>query len=183
LITQLAGLVPSFDGLEVLDLGCGEGKNALFLASVGAKVVALDVSERAISNALRLPQSDRVVFDVDDMRTTRWIEKTYDVVVAYGSLHCLQSEADSRMVLGRMHAATKTGGYNVICAFNRRFQDLSAHPGFAPLLLDHEFYVSQYSAWKIPHCSDSDLLETHPHNMMEHRHSLTRILARKAQDV
>ena len=36
LVSRLATIVPSFTGLQVLDAGCGEGKNAIFLAGKGA---------------------------------------------------------------------------------------------------------------------------------------------------
>src|SRR5438105_6681125 len=38
------------EGLRVLDLGCGEGKNAYALAHAGAAVTAVDCSELAIAN-------------------------------------------------------------------------------------------------------------------------------------
>jgi len=44
---------PSLEGHTVLDLGCGEGKNANSFALVGASVDAVDCSEFAISNGKR----------------------------------------------------------------------------------------------------------------------------------
>ena len=182
LLRQLVSSIPSTRGLDVLDLGCGEGKNAFFLANTGARVFAIDISERAIANARRLPSGDNVQFVVGDMKTTRWLDRPYDIVIAYGSLHCLRTEADVLSVLGRIQESTRSNGFNVICAFNDRQQDLAAHPGFSPLLLPHAFYVARYSGWQLLHCSDTDLSEAHPNNGIQHSHSMTRILARKGQD-
>src|SRR4051812_34384630 len=44
---------PSLEGRNVLDLGCGEGKNAYALASAGASVDAVDCSAIAIANGKR----------------------------------------------------------------------------------------------------------------------------------
>ena len=75
--------------------------------------------------------------------------------------------------------ATIPGGFNVVCAFNARHQDLTAHPGFAPVLLPHDEYTALYTHWQLLHSTDSDLSEVHPHNGIRHTHSMTRIIARK----
>ena len=45
----------------VLDVGCGEGKNALFLAQKGFNVHAFDVSEPGIEKLKRLAVKNHVV--------------------------------------------------------------------------------------------------------------------------
>jgi len=47
-------------GLEVLDLGCGTGRHALWLADRGATVTGVDFSERMLAEARRKPGADRV---------------------------------------------------------------------------------------------------------------------------
>ena len=80
---------------------------------------------------------------------------------------------------GILQAATAPGGYNVVCVFNDRQQDLTAHPGFTPTLLRHTDYLGLYSSWELVYASDEDLHEIHPHNGVPHMHSLTRLIARK----
>ena len=101
------------------------------------------------------------------------------MVIAYGLLHCLPSAAEVHDLITRLQNATRQSGYNVICAFNDRHQELHAHPGFSPSLLSHADYLARYASWKMLKESDSDLTERHPHNNLEHTHSMTRILARK----
>ena len=43
--------VPDLSGLEVIDLGCGEGSNTRALARRGARMTGLDVSSRMIAAA------------------------------------------------------------------------------------------------------------------------------------
>jgi hypothetical protein len=69
-----------------------------------------------------------------------------------------------------------------MCAFNSRSQDLRAHPGFRPTLLDHASYERAFCGWNLIESSDRDLVERHPHNDIEHSHSLTRILAQRPSD-
>lgn len=180
-VKLLCKYVPSFIGLRVLDAGCGEGKNAVFLADRGGVVEAVEVSELALQNGRRLwNDSGPVKWSCADIRQLTLPRAHYDIVVAYGLLHCLPSITDARIVLEDLQKATRASGYNVICAFNDRHQELNAHPGFAPSLLAHEEYLRYYAAgWEVLTESDTDLMEQHPHNKIQHTHSMTRILARK----
>jgi malonyl-CoA O-methyltransferase len=47
-------------GLAVLDLGCGTGRHALWLAAAGAMVTAVDFSEGMLAEARRKPGADQV---------------------------------------------------------------------------------------------------------------------------
>lgn len=171
---------PFIEGFSILDVGCGEGKNAVFLAAAGATVEACDVSALAIKNARhQWTEQSGVTWKMDDVRHMKLPEAHFDAVVAYGLFHCLPSGAEIRKTIDRLQAATKYQGFHVICAFNSRRQELHAHPGFTPSLLDHAEYLAAYSSWEVVAQSDSDLTERHPHNDIEHTHSMTRILARK----
>ena len=67
----------------------------------------------------------------------------------------------------------------IVCAFNDREHNLSAHPGFNPLLLKHSDYVDYFVSNTIVFESDENLYETHPHNNIPHMHSMTRLIIRK----
>ena len=170
----------SFTGRRVLDAGCGEGKNAVFFAGFGAKVDAVDVSTIAIKNGQRAwKQETKIRWIVADIRHLQ-LSQEYDVAIAYGLLHCLSDRTEVLTAIASLQAATVRGGYNILCTFNNRHQQLEgAHPGFDPCLLDHREYLSKYSSWEVLLQSDSDLTERHPHNNIEHTHSMTRILAKK----
>jgi len=180
LIKLLSQHLSSFQGIFVLDVGCGEGKNSFYLASKGALVDALDVSEFAIKNArINWPASENINWQIADVRDMTLLDFHYDLAIAYGLLHCLSDTDQIMKTINKLKGATKVGGYNIVCAFNNRSQDLRAHPDFSPCLVGHDFYASFYADWELLECSDSDLTESHPHNMITHTHSMTRILARK----
>jgi SAM-dependent methyltransferase len=167
-------------GLKVLDVGCGEGKNSIYLAEHGATVRAIDVSQYALTNAKQTWREPLpVTWECADVVTLPLPVDAYDIVIAYGLLHCLMSPAAISLTIRKLKSATKVDGYHVLCAFNNRFQDLSAHPGFYPCLIDHCDYLAAYEDWQIISQTDRDLRETHPHNEIIHTHSLTRILARR----
>ncbi len=54
-------------GLAVLDLGCGTGRHALWLAAAGADVTAVDFSEGMLAEARQKPGADAVRFVVHDL--------------------------------------------------------------------------------------------------------------------
>lgn len=182
LVTELADLISDFRGLRVLDVGCGEGKNSIFLANKGAEVTAYDVSSIAIEHAIVTAQNagaESVRFFIGDVREQQHLNGKYDIVVAYGLFHCLKDADEIRHLCRSLQNMTAKGGYFVLCAFNDRAQDLSAHPGFNPTLLAHEEYASLFRSWDLLQIHDRDLFEVHPHNNIPHSHSMTRILAQK----
>jgi len=180
LVRALANTTEILAGKCILDLGCGDGKNAAYLAKLGAHVDAIDISEIAIQRAQtawsNIPGIVWKQRDVVDMHCEK---DSYDVVVAYGMLHCLQSQDIVTDMLKRMQTATRPGGYNVIATFNNRRQELPAHPNLRPCFLSHSYYVNSYKGWDILVASDSDLRETHPNNNIPHTHAMTRISSRK----
>lgn len=165
-------------GLKVLDLGCGEGTNAAWLASLGCQVTAVEISPTALQHAQQLwPDAEVAWINADSTQLAIGLEE-FDLIVAYGLLHCLTSDEIPSLVT-RMQTATRPGGWNVLAVFNDRSQDLSGHPGFYPTLLPHEYYHSLYERWELVTATDLDLHETHPHNNIPHSHSLTRLIARR----
>jgi len=169
---------PLLNGRAVLDLGCGEGKNANAFSLAGASVDAVDCSALAIRNGRRAFSNSTINWitanAADYLRTCR----SYDLVVMYGLLHCLSSANDVAEMIALALRRTVNGGTHFVVAFNDGPHDLSAHPNFRPTLVSHKFYREQYRAQIILSESDSILRETHPHNEIPHFHSITRIIAK-----
>ena len=177
---RLAELTPSVDGLRVLDVGCGEGKNSTFLAERGAWVLAMDVSALALRNAASAwRNANRISWIRGDVRECAFGEKSFDIVIAYGLLHCLASEDELRLVVRRLQSTVAVGGYHVVCAINDRLPIDRAHEGMRPTLVPHEGICGLYANWDLIASSDSDLHEVHPHNLIPHVHSMTRLIARR----
>lgn len=169
-----------FSKSRVVDLGCGEGKNAAFLADLGATVDAIDVSDAALKNAEILwPKNSRITWIKGDVTDLALPRLEYDVAVAYGVAHCLASELEIVRFVNSLARIVRKGGVILFCSFNDRRQEIGlAHPNFQPTLLSHEKYLSMFDFLEIVSASDLDLLESHPHNNIEHVHSLTRIAGR-----
>jgi tellurite methyltransferase len=168
---------PSCEGLTVLDLGCGEGKNAAAFAAAGALVDAVDRSVQGIANGRQaFPHSNIkwiVANAVDYLKTSR----TYDIVVMYGLLHCLPSRGEIAETIDLAIRRTANRGRHFVVAFNDGPHDLTAHPNLHPTLLSHKFYLAQYARHQILDAESALIRETHPNNNIPHFHHITRLTA------
>lgn len=165
---------------RALDAGCGEGKNARALSERNVEVIAIDCSCEALKNAQRwITHNESIHWVRADIGNVNLLDEHFDIVVAYGLLHCLSTREQIKTCISKLGCATKRGGFHVVCTFNSRYQDLSAHPYFNPCLLPHDFYLEQYANWHMLEATDEDLREVHPHNRIPHTHSLTRLIVQK----
>lgn len=177
-VKRVADIYSRKKNVKCLDLGCGNGKNSIYLSKSGFDVTAMDVSYYGISEARKL--CDKVNWVIRDIRKYYAEQEKYDIVLLTGSLHCLSTYEEVESVINTVKSSTKKGGYNVISAFNNDVQDLSGHSkDFHPLLLEHSQYVNMYKDWKIIESSNKILNDIHPNNNIKHKHSITRILAQK----
>ncbi|MDR0469189.1 MAG: methyltransferase domain-containing protein, partial [Peptococcaceae bacterium] len=75
-------------GGTVLDVGCGEGRNSIFLAEKGFIVDAFDISEAGIKKAKGIAAARGVDVSFMCRDLAKFIfEKSYDVVLSHGVLH------------------------------------------------------------------------------------------------
>lgn len=79
--------------LSVLDIGCGEGKDAVFLAQKGCAVTAFDITESGIRKTRRLANEREVeinafVADINDFN----VEEQFDIVYSTGTIQYLFDE-------------------------------------------------------------------------------------------
>lgn len=111
---------------QALDLGCGEGRNALWLARLGWRVLGVDYSPVAIERAKALsrresaPVADRVSWRVADVTRDKPRPRSADLVlVSYVHL-----PADQRAELIRSATrAVRLGGHLVVVGHDRRNLD------------------------------------------------------------
>ena len=103
-----------FLGIEscrVLELGCGTGNNAIWLAKNGYDVVAVDVSEKAVEQATEKASADEVSvkFMCVDILEGELPQGPYDLVFDRGCFHSFSSMAE-RLKLASLISAELAGG-------------------------------------------------------------------------
>ena len=109
LVAEVAELAPG----RALDLACGEGQNAIWLASLGWRVRGVDYSEVAIAKARARAARDgvEVEFLCEDLVEHEPEPAAFDLVLL---LYLHFSAAERRLVLERAAGALAPGGTLVL---------------------------------------------------------------------
>lgn len=100
----------------VLDVGCGTGENALYLAERGHEVWGIDGAPRAIEKA-RAKAAERdldVDFKVSDALDLSGLGRTFDTVIDVGFFHSLDDESRERWVKSLASVLEAGGRYYVL---------------------------------------------------------------------
>jgi demethylmenaquinone methyltransferase/2-methoxy-6-polyprenyl-1,4-benzoquinol methylase len=112
-LIDLAGIEP---GVRVLDLACGTGDLSLRAATLGARVVGLDLTQRMLVLARRKPTARPVVWTVGDMAALPVAAASIDVITTgYG----LRNVPDLPQALAEMHRVLRSGGRLCALDFDR----------------------------------------------------------------
>ncbi len=95
---EVMKLCPPVKPLKLLDIGCGEGKDAVFFARNGYIVTAFDYAETGIEKARRLAELNNVNInffraDINDYR----LEENFDIVFSSGVFHYIKPELRSEI--------------------------------------------------------------------------------------
>jgi SAM-dependent methyltransferase len=146
-------------GARILDAGCGPGRLGGYLATVGHRVVGVDVDPALIAAAEQdYPGPQWLVGDLAELDLpARGIAEPFDVIVSAGNVMAFLAPSTRGQVLRRLRAHVADDGRAAIgfgagrdYAFAEFLGDAAA-AGFAPDLL--------LSTWDLrPFADDSDFL-------------------------
>ena len=110
-------LRPPVRPYKVLDIGCGEGKDAVFLARNGYRVSAIDIAENGLEKGRMLAErcNTRVDFFKADISDYRLTEK-YDIILSSGVFHFLRPDIREE-VTDNLKKYTNDGGLHALNVF------------------------------------------------------------------
>ena len=123
-IKTVQDIVPFFKdykSIRVLDLGCGVGRNSIFIAEQlvenGCKVECVDILEIAIeklmTNADENGVSDCIGGFVDTIENYPIAESSYDLIIAVSALEHVESKEIFLNILNEIQQGIKPGG--IVC--------------------------------------------------------------------
>jgi len=113
----------------VLDAGCGTGENALHVASLGLRVLGVDVADTALVTA-RNKASERGIeaaFAAADALHLERLERTFQTVLDCGLFHTFDRDERPKYVASLASIAEHDGTLYVLC-FSDRGPETGPHP-------------------------------------------------------
>ena len=175
-------LLPPDRPLKILDIGCGEGKDAVFFARCGYDVSAFDFSEAGIEKTKRLADKARV--HVKAFRANMWdyrLSENYDVLFSSGTLHYIKPELRDEVMAGYKSHVNEGG----LVAFHV-FVDKPFIPPPPEKEVHSYFWKSgqlfmYFHDWHINYCTEY-IFDCNSSGI-PHRHAANRLLARNVKVV
>ena len=163
LLTALEGIVPG----RALDMGCGDGSNAVWLAKRGWRVTGVDFSRKAVQAGRRnaAAAGAEVEFIVADAAAYQ-PQGHYDLITSF---YIQLPPANGVAMLCNMRAALKPGGMLLFVSHDRS----TPPPGWSKIdlatLTSVEEVVSELQGMEIERADVVKLGEPPAHDTQEHR--------------
>ena len=127
---------------RALDVACGKGRNALYLAELGFEVVAMDISSVALAAGRSRAEAKQRAVDWQqiDLEQVQLDEAAYQLVVSFNYLQ--------RSLMPQIKRAVKIGGYVI---FETYFIDQKeiGHPKNPAYLLGHNELLESFAGFRI----------------------------------
>ena len=132
---------------KALDLGCGQGRNALFLVQHGFDVTAVDQNELSLEILQSIVEQEDLEMPVGlyDINSAS-IGQTYDFIVSTVVLMFLQADRIPA-IIQNMQEQTSIGGYNlIVCTMNT--EDYPCSVNF-PFTFKKGELANYYKDWEL----------------------------------
>ncbi|MCE0799313.1 tellurite resistance methyltransferase TehB [Buttiauxella sp. S04-F03] len=133
---------------KTLDLGCGSGRNSLYLNQKGFDVTAWDKNPMSISNLNKIIEAEglkNITADVVDLNTLHF-DGEYDFILSTVVMMFLERNTIPGLI-SNMQRCTKVGGYNLIVAAMDT-EDFPCTVGF-PFAFTEGELSHYYAGWEL----------------------------------
>lgn len=133
---------------KTLDLGCGSGRNSLYLNQKGFDVTAWDKNPMSISNLNKIIETEglkNIVTDTVDLNSIHF-HGEYDFILSTVVMMFLERKSIPGLI-ENMQRCTKLGGYNLIVAAMDT-DDFPCNVGF-PFAFTEGELCNYYAGWEL----------------------------------
>jgi tellurite methyltransferase len=166
---------------NVLDIGCGDGKNALYLEQLDFKVTGYDYSIPALEGLKnRFKNAGRQPKGVYEFRNLERDIPTglYDILISYGVFHCL--EPKDRIILHKkIMNLVRPKGFMFFTCLTDILPLPVGHGTSHVYLVGLKEIEELLEGWKILYKEEGIIIENHLPIIGEHSHSAQWIIAQK----
>ncbi len=164
---------------RVLDAGCGESRDLIYLARSGFKsLYGFDISPAAIEKSRKLAEyvGAEIELELADIATYRFSQK-FDLVISLDSLH-LVLRHDWTAFIKLAQEGTNPGGMHIIRIFTDTQKPAPDIAPFATGLAGEGEIEGLYQDWQILDFQSFIFEDAHP-GSQAHFHSANQLVARK----
>ena len=176
---ELIKLCPPTENTKVLDIGCGEGKDAVFMAEKGYDVTAFDLTENGIRKTIALAHKRGVKVNayVDDINTFETDEK-FDIIFSTGTVQYIFDE-NKESFFKKLEKITKPNGIVFINVFvEKSFLELPPDWDKEEKMWKSGELFTYFSDWKFEKI-DEVIFEDNSGGI-PHYHCMDTIICRKS---
>ncbi len=163
---------------KLIDLGCGEGRNAVYFARQGCDVIGLDTSITGLEKTRKYAEEAGVKVVTIHGDIIRYeLEDVYDVIFSTGTLHYLPPEVrEERFKNYKSHTAPN--GINALNVFVKKpfLPRAPDYDGYEHIYKSGELF-SYYWDWEIVYCTEEIFDCTS--GGVPHKHAVNRLIARR----
>ncbi|WP_349928371.1 SAM-dependent methyltransferase TehB [Acinetobacter sp. A1-4-2] len=147
--SEILAATPYLQGGRALDVGCGQGRNTLYLSQHGFEVDAWDVNENSLQTLRQIIQAeqiDNIQVQQRDLNADQSITGRYDFICCTVVMMFLEAQT-VKPLIAQMQQATNVNGFNlIVCAMDT--DDLPAQPDF-PFAFKQGELSALYEGWNI----------------------------------
>jgi len=164
---------------QILEVGCGEGQNIIYLAKQGfSNIDAFDLSANAINKVMRQCEISNVKVNafIDDL-TKYQFDKEYDLIMSFGTLHFVAKSEWKKFIINAKEN-TKVGGIHIMQIFTDVVPASDDIAPFAIGIAKDEEIKELYQDWEILQFKSYVFEDEHP-NVPKHLHASNKIVVRR----
>lgn len=178
MVYDVLKLFPPTRPVKLLDMGCGEGRDAVFFARNGFEVTAFDLAESGLEKARKMAREAGVSIklfqaDINEFR----LSENYDILYSNGTLHYMLPELREE-IIQNYKAHTSDNGLHVFSVFVEKpfIEKAPENEPHAQKWISGEL-LNHYHDWKLEYCTEEifDCMSSG----IPHKHAVNRIYARK----
>ena len=147
--SEILAAMPYLQGGRALDVGCGQGRNALYLSQHGFEVDAWDVNPHSLQKLQEVIAAEgikNIHVQQRDLNADQSNGGKYDFICCTVVMMFLQAKT-VRPLIAQMQQATEINGFNlIVCAMDT--DDIPAQPDF-PFTFKEGELSALYEGWNI----------------------------------
>jgi len=180
-----------------LDIGCGEGRNSVFLAKNGFTVDAVDKEKSGINKLEKLIVGNNInninVFPIDILKFK--FNKKYDLILAYHSLDFLKL-SEIKKLIKKIKKSVNSNGLIIMSVFSvkdllyikavkiLKKKEIEKNTFYFPKLKTYRHFFTKeeikelFKGWEIIHLQQREICDEHG-SAEKHKHNIIEFIAKK----